>query len=522
MQVRRRRSVAFVAAAMATVLVAAACGGADSPSGQGGQGGTPGEHDPDATFTWVHSVPIVSMDPHLSTNSYDYPYLFFVYDRLTHLDPKGEPQPMLAESWEVLEEGRKLRLTLRDGVTFHDGTPFDAEAVKANFERMRDNPRSAVKAQIASIESETVDAADTVTLNLTDASAGALPAILGGFAGTMVSPAAFDDPELPLIGVGAGPYKAVENRGQDGVTLERFDGYWEPEAQKVAKIVARAITDDETRLNAVLTSAVDGAIIRAHQVDRARGGGLGLVQAITASPTALEINMSRSEFEDRRVRQAMAYALNRQEIADAAFGGACETGQQVFNKNYWAYAADVGEPYSHDVEKARSLLAEAGLAGGFSFDLLVNPSPAYQTTAEVIQAQLAQAGITVNIKVLPGPETTAEFWSKRAADSSVQVDAFALDPSVVIATFTGPTGFRNVGQYVNAQLNDLATQATATADRDERKDLYGQILKIMVDEAVQPLVICFQQQTWAFANDTTGFVIGDSGLWDFRYIQKGR
>jgi ABC-type transport system substrate-binding protein len=513
-----KRTTVVTAALSVVALVATACGGGGTSAGN--QAGASSDFDPNATFTWAHSVPIVSLDPHTTTNVYDYPYHFFVYDRLTYLDPKGEPKPMLAESWQVQDGGKTLEMKIRSGVTFQDGTALDAEAVKANFERMRAHPKSSVKAQLSSVTGETVVDPQTIRLNLSDASAGALPAILGGFAGAMVSPKGFDDPNLSQVGNGAGPYRVVDNKGQDGVTLEKYDKYWDPSAQKVAKVVMKAIPDDETRLNAVLTGAVDGALIRAAQEKRAEGAGLRLVSAITAAPTSLEINMKRAKFGDKRVRQAIAYALDRKEISDGAYAGTCEPAQQIFNRNYWAYAPDVGEPYNLDLDKAKALMKEAGLENGFSFDLLTNPSPAYQTTVEIIQAQLAKINIQVNIKVLPGPETTVEFWSKRAADANITVDAFALDPSVVVSTFTGPTGFRNVGDYVNPQLNDLAARATATADREERKKLYGQIIKIMLDEALQPIVLCYQKQTWAFANGTNGFVIGDAGLWDFRNVAK--
>lgn len=517
MQRRHIRSIVAAAALMAITLVAAACGGGTDSNSNGGSSTS---FDPDAEVVYAHSVPITSMDPHTTSNVYDYPYLFFVYDRLTYLDPKGEPQPMLAESWQVLDGGKALQLKIRQGVTFHDGTPLDAAAVVANFDRMKNHPKSTVKGQLTSVTGSTAVDSSTVKVNLSDASAGALPAILGGFAGTMVSPKAFDSPTLSQIGIGAGPYKAVDNKGADGVTMEKYDGYWNKDVQKIRKITFKAITDDETRLNAVISGAVDGALIRAPQEKRAEGAGLKLVSAMAAAPTMLEVNMARSSFGDKRVRQAIAYALNRDEISQAAFGGTCVAQQQIFNKNYWAYSPEVGEPYSYDLDKAKALMKEAGLEGGFSFDLLSNPSPAYKTTAEVIQAQLAKINIKVNIKVMTGPETTVEFWSKRAADANVTVDALALDPSLVVNNFTGPTGFRNVANYVNAELNGLAAQATATDNREERKKLYSQILKIMLDEALQPLVICYQKQTWAFANGTSGFAIGTSGLWDFRGMSK--
>lgn len=490
--------------------VTAGCGGSDES--EDGSAST--------TFTIGSTVPIATADPQKTTNVYDYPWLFYVYDRLTYLDAEGEPQPMLAESWESTDGGKTLTMVLRDDVTFQDGTPFDAEAVVANIDRMKNDEGSALVAQLAMVDKATAVDEHTVEVSMNTPAAAALPAIFGGYPGTMLSPAAFDDPDLGTTGAGAGagPYEIERNTGDNSITLTKYDDYWDPSVQHFDEIVLQSMPDDETRINALISGSVDAALVRAPQVERVEGEGIAVVSELAAVPTTLDLNMSRSEFDDVKVRQAIMYALDRDAISEGAWGGTCQPGNQIFNENYWAYSEEVGMPYTYDPEKAKELLAEAGLPDGFTFEFAINPNPAYQTNAEIVQSQLAEVGIESKLTVIDGAEVTQRFWRDHDLDASILIDAFALDPAVVIANITGPSGFRNVSGYDNPEINRLATEAASLEDREERKELYAQISQIMLDEAVAPLVMCYQEQSWGFRDGFSGFAIGPTGLWDFRNV----
>lgn len=498
-------------AAVATLALTLSACGSDSEDGGGSGGG-------DVTLTYAHAIAINSMDPHNSGNVYDYPYIFLAYDRLTYLDEAGEPQPMLATEWTVADDAKSVDFVLRDDVTFHDGTELTADVVKQNVDRMLEG---SVVSQIPMVEGAEVVDDMTVRINLNTPSAAAIPALMGGFAGTMMSPSGFDKADIATMDAGAGPYVVVDNKGADGITYEKFDDYWDPEVQSVDEIVFKAIPDDETRLNAILSGAVDGGLIRGPQVERAEGAGMNNVTELAASSTFLEINMDRSEFGDEKVRQAIAYGIDRQEVADAAFGGACQVDQQLFNENNWAHNADIGLPYERDVEKAKQLLAEAGLADGFSFEMGTTPSPAYVTAVEVIQSQLKEIGVDVKISILEGTEAATRMRVERNLDANVGVDALILDPSVAINAFYGKGGYLNLADHDDPEINRLAAEAAATDDQEQRADLYGQIQEIVVEQALDPLVICFQEQTWSFQPDVTGFAIGTTGMWDFRNVTKG-
>jgi peptide/nickel transport system substrate-binding protein len=510
----RPRRLLTRAVATAALLVTAACsstGAGDTPTSGGAAPGG-------GTFTWSFSVAISSMDPHTTPNVYDYLYLWPTYDRLTDLDPTtGEPKPMLAQSWEVAKDGTSLTLKLRSGVTFQDGTPFDAAAVKANLDRMVTDPASTVKGLLTNVDSVQVVDPMTVTIMMKGATAGPMPALLGGFPGTMVSPKAFDDPQLKVTGDGAGPYKVVSNDGTT-VKYEKYDGYYDPARQKVADIVAQALPDDQTRFNAVLSGDASGVYIRQGQIADAKKAGLTVITGPSPTPNAIEINMSRAKFADVRVRQAINYALDRPAIAKAAFGDNCTPNTQLFAKGYWAYDDAEAGAYGYDPAKAKQLMAQAGLSGGFGFQITSPNIPAWVTMNTAIQEQLGKIGITVDLNVVAGAAGNSKYWVEHQSDSLTSADPFLLDPSQTIQQYYGKGGLRNVSNYSNPQIDALAAKASATGDRDQRAGLYRQIQQIVTDQALNPIVICNQTSAWAFKPGVDGFVIATTGIWDYSRV----
>jgi peptide/nickel transport system substrate-binding protein len=516
-RIRRPRSV-LGAVAVATVLVISGCSSGTSDQSSGSSGATSGSGSAAGVFNWSFSVAISSMDPHTTPNVYDYLYLWPAYDRLTDLDPTtGEPKPMLAQSWEVAKDGTALTLKLRPGVTFQDGTAFDAAAVKANLDRMTSDPKSTVKGQLTNVDSVVVDDPMTVTIKMKGATAGPMPALLGGFPGTMVSPKAFDDPKLKETGDGAGPYRAVSNDGTT-VTYEKWDGYYDPSRQKLAKVVAHALPDDQTRFNAVLGGDASGVYIRQNQIADAKAAGLTVITGPSPTPNAVEFNMSRAKFGDVRVRQAINYALDRSAIAKAAFGDTCAPNTQLFAKGYWAYDDAQAGAYGYDLAKAKKLMADAGLTDGFSFQITSPNIPAWVTMNTAIQEQLKQIGITVDLNVVAGAAGNSKYWVEHESDALTSADPFLLDPSQTIQQYYGKSGLRNVSDYVNPDIDQLAAQAVATSDRTQRAALYKKIQQIVTDQALDPIVICNQTSAWAFKPGVEGFVIATTGIWDYSRV----
>ena len=497
------------ASSTSTDPVASSSAGSQTSAAAGAPGGT---------YRWSLPIAVSSMDPQTTPNVYDYAYLWPVYDRLTYLEPEtGEPAPMLAQSWEVSPDATSVTLKLRDDVTFQDGEPFNAEAVKLNIERMINEPTSTLKGQVVDIAS--VEAVDefTVTITMKGAQAGPMPTLLGGFMGTMVSPKAFSDPNLKTFGAGAGPYKVVSNDGNQ-VKYEKWDGYYNPAAQTLDAIEATNIPDDQTRLSALLSGSQDGIFLLGTMENDAKAAGMTIVGGKNPTPNGFEINMTRAEFDNVKVRQAMKYALNNQAIADASFGPSCTANTQLFADGYWANDPDLTQTYDFDPEKAKALMAEAGLSDGFSFELMSPNIPAWVTMITAIQGQLADINIKVDLNVVAGAAGNAKYWVDHQADALTSADPFLLDPSQMIQQYFGEGGLRNVAEYNNPELNALADKALATSDQAERADLYHQIQQIVSDEALSPIVICNPTTSWAFRPGVEGFQVGVNGMWDYSKV----
>jgi peptide/nickel transport system substrate-binding protein len=392
----------MVALAVAGALVVAACGGDDAASddttaagatapttADAGSVGTPGDTEPggttaetaatepsaaslegldrSATLRFAYGIDVSRLDPHRATIRNDLTTLGPAYDRLIEFSPSGELVPMLATDWSFNADATVLDMTLREGVVFHDGEPFDAAAVKANIERGKTLEGSTVAADLAGITDVEVVDDHHVRVHLLEPDVSIL-GLLSDRAGIMISPAAFDE-NLEAVAVGAGPFRLIEHRAGDVTVFERFEDYWDPDAALVQRLEIHVVPDATTRLNGLRAGQFDLINPTASQYDEVKSlPGI----AVRTDPGLFAINMglnrSRSEFGDVRVRRALYHAIDRESICQAILFGQCDVSVQPFPDGYWAANPDItSDRYAYDPDRARELLAEAGLPDGFSF-----------------------------------------------------------------------------------------------------------------------------------------------------------
>ncbi len=306
------RAAAPAALVLTGVLLLSACAGGSTTSST-----SAGAPDSSATFRYANATDAgKNYDPVSSGNPFAPGFLLPVYDRLFDIDATGAVIPMLATSSEVSTDGLTVTLKLREHVTFHDGTPFDAAAVKANIERGKTNPKSSVKASLSSVASVAVVDPNTVTLTLTKPN-GALDATLSDRAGMMVSPAAMSKPNLDLMPVGAGPYKVVADDPGVKVTYEKYNGYYAPNADAVKTIEMSILIDPEARLRGLETGQFDGAALNMNQLDAAKRTSILIAPApeVSTATYIIYLNMARvPALADPKVRAAMALAIDRNGI----------------------------------------------------------------------------------------------------------------------------------------------------------------------------------------------------------------
>jgi peptide/nickel transport system substrate-binding protein len=494
----------------------AATGGTSAPApgsapgetgGTAGEGEAPdatgfaqpeGEPDPEATFIYGYPITVSRLDPHRASISQDATTLFPVYDRLVHLSPDGELIPGLAESWEFSEDGLTLTLRVRPNVTFHDGATLDAEAVKANLDRGKSIEGSSVATDLAAMESVTVVDPMTVEVHLTQPNV----AIIGSFAdraGIVVSPKALaEGVDLDANMVGAGPYRMVSHVHGDSTKYERNEDYWDQErVPKVKNLEVRVIADDNARLNAIRTGQISATTISARQVSEVENNeDLRLMFNTELQYTYIVQNRARANQDDVRVRQAMVHALDREAICENLLEGRCLITDQPFPPGYFAYNDEIPQVlYPYDPERAKELMAEAGVSDMAVSMLMPAGLPTYPEIAEIIQAQWAEIGISVEIRPADPTSLGEEMFAQERADTMLAGWGGRPDPAMTLIQRAGPDAFANPGGVTTDKMVELIGQATSIADPVEREVALKAGSQEMA-ESVLEMVVLFPQVTY--------------------------
>lgn len=506
MSPRRLRGVAVTATAVLAAAVLAACGPATTS-------GPEQNVDPDGSLTFGYFEPATSLDPHQGTSSQDLPWLLPVYASIFSYADDGSVAPGLAESWELTDES--LTITLRDGLTFHDGSTLDADAVVANLERAKNLETSTVKGDLSTVSS--VEATDDLTVVIElSAPDAALPAKLADRSGMIVSPAAFaDGTNLAIEPDGAGPWKFVEYAPGDHLTVERFDGYYDPDSVLLASLTIRLIDDDDTRLSAIRAGEIDVAQISAAQVQLASADST--LEVRTDPALAIDhigLNISIAPFDDPLVREAINYAIDREALLEGIYRGTGTIAWQPFPPGYFANDPELEDLYPYDPDKARELLAEAGYPDGFSFDFQTNTQPFRVQATQAVAGMLADVGIQTNIIPMEGPALLDAFYYQNAVAAYVTPWGGRADPSQTLDNLFGPSGLNNPAKITDPELADVLDEARASGDQDERGELFREASKlIMQDSRMIPLM--FPGVTTVVRDNVVGYSTDLTGKANF-------
>lgn len=449
----RTRLVTLIAQAGLVAVIAAGCAG-------GAPQDAPGTGAPNRAATLsVAEIPApTTFDPHKSASPNSDPsYLQPVYDQLLRIDENLRIAPMLAESYTVAPDGLSMTLQLRRGVTFSDGTPFDAAAVVANLQRAKTLQGSTAAPLLATVSAVEAPSPFSVKISFS-APNYQFPLTLANNTNlsAMISPAALNSPDLDRKPVGAGPYTLVE-ANQGGAVYERYEGYREPEAAPVARLEIKSIPDDNARLAALQSGQVQVATARAHQKSLYQGlvdSGEFEAESFRGGLNGILLNPAvQPAFADPRVRKALSLAIDRSAIIQALFSGDAEPGYQPFPVGMAGHVdADENDPY--DPEQARRLLAEAGVSN-LTFDAILTSTEPSDSIAVVMQEQLARVGVTMQLRKLAPAEARAS-WRKGGSAAFSSVMNTGADPSVF--TETSLLGPDNPGG-LPADLKTLATGA---------------------------------------------------------------
>nr|WP_319252056.1 ABC transporter substrate-binding protein [uncultured Celeribacter sp.] len=452
-----------------------------------------------------------SLDPAAVTAVNDFRILVNLYEGLVkYKSGTLEVAPALAESWEISEDGTEYTFHLREGVSFHDGTPFDAEAVKFNFDRMlnEDHPYhntgpfplafffSAIE------ETEVVDDL-TVKFHL-NAPYAPFMSNLAYPTGLMVSPAAVEanGVDFGRNPAGTGPFKFAEWRSNEAVVIEKNPDYWGDPAGTKA-VVFRPITDANTRVAEMLSGGIDMMVeVPPTALSQFQSEDFNIVEQAGPHEWFLILNAKEGPFADKRVRQAANYAINKEALVNDVLEGTAEVSAGPIPPAFaWAYNDDLN-PYPYDPEKAKELLAEAGAEGAeLTFYVteggsgMLDPIP----MGTAIQADLNAVGFDVKIEtyewntflgeVNPGLEGKADMaemaWMTNDPDTL---------PFLTLRTDAWPDkGGFNSGYYSNPKVDELLEKARVATDQDERAALYKEMQTIVQEDAPWVFVANWKQ-----------------------------
>lgn len=441
-----------------------------------------------------------------------------LYETLVALGPNGELQPLLARSWEVSEDGHTYTFFLRSGLTFHDGTACDAEAVKKSFLRAKDPQIHVHPEYFQGIVAIDTPNAHTIRFVLAGADASFLTLLALG--DSVIVP---DREDLGRNPVGTGPFRFERWDPGYRLRLVRNEAYWDPERPKLSAVTFRFIPDPVGQLFALKAGDVDGILEVTPEVAQSleNDPGIRVWSAPQELVQILAINKTRPPFHDLRVRQALALAVDRAELIRlVSLGYASPVGSHIAPSA--PYYADMTWVYPHDPARARELLAEAGYPQGFSATLVLPANyPFHVRTGEILAAQLARVGIRLTLQLVDWPTWLDRVYGQGDFDLTVIGHVGRTDPALTLS-FYGEARrdyyFRR--GWENPELHELLRQGAVVSDPARRAEIYAQAQYIIAHEVVN-VFLQAPHRIVAFRENVRGITLLTLYVFPLATVEKG-
>ena len=428
-----------------------------------------------------------TMDPHYSVDWSERPVMYAIYNTLTSATPTFDIAPELARAWKISADGLSVTVSLQPNVKFHDGTACDAAAVKWNIDFIlnRANKSPQFKQLDPFIAGVDATGPATVMFRLKKPYAG----ILAAFAerpGFIVSPAAYQKygKDLGRNPVGTGMFQFVEWLPDDHVTVKRFDGYWDQSKARLDSINYKVVPDPAVRDTMVRTGELD-ITTEPDPKDIAVLQKSPGVKVVSENPSGhwwgFQWRVDRPPFNNKALRQAIAYGIDRGEFVKVMLGGRGSIANGPTPSIVWWHNSTV-KGYTYDPERAKRSLAEAGMQNGFSAQFSTDNTPVGLEFAQLLQAQLKRINVTMTINPVDPSDLYQEVLQQKInwtrTDWTLRADPDGL---LRILFYTG--NYANSTGYSSATVDKLLDQGNSTYDRDARKKIYAQIEQQVIDDA---------------------------------------
>lgn len=466
-----------------------------APESEGRQGGT---------LRFGHIGDFQYFDP-FQLPLADWPMFNQLFNVLVRYNWDLEPQPELAESWEFSDDKKTLVLHLREGVLFHNGREFVADDVVFSLERAQDDEVGA-NIQVLALAVDSVETPDdyTVVLHFAESSPWAFDLLDLLF---IVNKETIED--INSNPIGTGPFKFVEWAAGDYAKFEKFDDYWADGLPYLDEVMVRAIPDEPTMIANLEAGALD-LIAAPSPSEFDRLEAMEGINTTKGFPGGLVWNLSlNTEFEpfsNKEVRHAMQYALDRQRIVDTVFFGVSDPWIQPQSEKSILYDPALEGSYTFDLDRAKSLLEEAGYGDGFEFTALTATSkPEGAKLLEIYQSDLATLGVTLNIDNVEPAQ-----YRPRAHDLDYDAAVFTYgraskDPASLFGTTSvwRPEPW-NGSNWYDEEYGELVSAGAHETDPEERKEIYQALNEYQLEESFV-LVVTPVVRWWAMTDRVQGF-----------------
>ncbi|MDQ6524259.1 ABC transporter substrate-binding protein [Nocardioides sp. LHD-245] len=517
-----RRRIAAAGLALGLALTVAACGGSDSSSGDGGTPTKGGE------LKVGLGTDVARLNPG-SASPGSQAVLGAIYDYLMVVEHRGEePKPNLATGMTPSDDFKTWTMTLPTGKKFSDGEPFNAEAVKFNFDQFKDpTTGSGLVSALSALESVEAPDETTVVFKLSEADA-TFPVLLanqeGVAAAYVASPKSLQEhtDDFNANAAGMGPYKIASwSQGGAEVVVEKNENYWDG-ADKVLldKITFRKIEDPQSAYQAVRAGDVDViySIFSSVIKQAANDSSVKVTMGVGADQSSIVLNMTKPPFDDIRMRQAISMAIDREEITAIVKEGLTYESTSLFPPDD-PWNGGAANP-AYDPERAKELIAEYEAENGkVPFTYTCRPTVDDTT---VVEQQLRKAGFDFKVEVQETTAALEAFFSGKYTATCWNMADF-LDPGTLPYQFFHSGGANNTGGFENPEFDALVDQAKTTADLEERKKLWQQADEILVEELPwvwrtgQPVAFIYRPNVHSVALDEPdrlrGRVIDTRHMW---------
>jgi peptide/nickel transport system substrate-binding protein len=442
---------------------------------------------PGGTLRYARNIDAKTLDPHFSVQFSERYVLYTVFNTLVGLDKDFNVVPELAESWTTSADGKAITFNLRRGVKFHDGTDFNAEAVKWNIERIL-NPetRSPLRSLIGPyIDAVVVVDAARVRFDL-KAPFRPLLSALAERPGFMVSPAAARrfGGDFGRNPVGTGPFRFAEWIPDQRIVVQRFDGYWERGKPYLNRIEFRHVPEQQVQLTALRTGEADLLdeisptllpVVRA-------APNVKVIEHASSRFVAWQWDLDKPPFNNAKLRAALAHAVDRDEVRKVVFANTGRVATHPEGGGWW-YNPELDRlGYHYDPQRAKGLLTEAGYPGGFTHTMVLPDDQFWKELAQVLQAQLARVGARVNFELVNPAD-----WYRMVVEDKINWTptrwAPRADPHGRLSILFHSKGFANTTGYSNARVDELIDRAATIYDKKTAKGLYKEVERLVMADA---------------------------------------